>query len=201
MENYEFLKRNLVNRGFLVRVVNNQEEVMPILKELIPEGVSIGIPGSITIRQLGIIEKFKMLGYRMIDTSDNGDRSKRLEQLNADVILTSSNAVTEDGLIVNLDGTGNRVASMCFGPKMVIAVVGINKVSKNLEEAIYRTKNVAAPLLYQSKNSNTPCQKTGYCHDCKTTKTKQCRVLVIHEGKPRGIEEFHIILVKEKLGF
>ncbi|KJS23625.1 MAG: hypothetical protein VR72_00500 [Clostridiaceae bacterium BRH_c20a] len=201
MENYEVLQRNLENRGFTVRVANSQEEVIPILKELVPEGAQIGIPGSVTIRQLGIIENFKMLGHKVIDTWDNGDRENRLKQLNADVVLTSSNAITEDGLLVNLDGTGNRVASMCFGPKKVIAIIGINKVTKNLEEAIYRTKNVAAPLLYKSKNSNTPCQKTGYCHDCKTTKTKQCRVLVIHEGKPRGIEEFHIILIKEKLGF
>jgi len=201
MKNYENIIRNLENRGFSVNIVNNQEEAIKLLLQLLPQGFTIGVPGSVTIRQLGLIEKLTMLGYKVIDTWDNGDRVNRLEQLNADVVLTSSNAITEDGLLVNLDGTGNRVASLCFGPKKVIAVVGINKITKNLEEAIYRTKNIAAPLIYQRKSSGTPCEKTGYCHDCKTIKTKQCRVLVIHEGKPRGIEEFHIILVSENMGF
>ncbi|MFZ5943225.1 MAG: lactate utilization protein [Bacillota bacterium] len=201
MENYEVFEKNLTNRGFQLKVLDKTEELLPILKAIIPAGASIGIPGSVTIRQLGVAESFKTLGHKIIDTWENVDRTKRLEQLNADVILTSLNAITEDGLLVNLDGTGNRIASMCYGPRKVIAVIGKNKITKNLEEAIYRTKNIAAPQIYKRKKANTPCEKTGRCHDCQTVATKQCRVLTIHEGRTRGIEEFHIILIKEDLGY
>ncbi|MFZ7104687.1 MAG: lactate utilization protein [Peptococcaceae bacterium] len=201
MENFEILKENLINRGFSVNIADSRDEAVELLKQLIPESASIGLPGTVTIRGLGIIEELKKSGSQIIDTWEEENPLRRHEQLNADVVLTSVNAITLDGLLVNLDGTGNRVASMCYGPKMVVAVVGSNKITKNLEDAIYRTKNVAAPLSYQRKNSRTPCAKTGVCHDCKTIKTKQCRVMVIHEGRPRGINEFHIILVKAELGY
>lgn len=191
----------LSKRGFLPYITSDSKETLNLIKSIIPISYSVGIPGSVTIREMGLDVELKKMGYQVVDVWEKEDREGRLKQLNADVVLTSVNALSKDGFIVNLDGTGNRVSSMCFGSREVIAVVGINKIAENLEEAIYRVKNVAAPLNYQRKNSQTPCSITGKCQNCNNIDTKQCRVLVIHEGRPRGIETFHVILVKESWGF
>ena len=202
MSNFDLnlLKKRLENRGFNVFIADDSANAIEIIKDLAQDCSNIGVPGSVTIRQIGIIEELEKLGKSLVCIEDQS-RESRLKQLNAEMLLTSSNAVSMEGFLVNLDGTGNRVAAMCYGPQKVISVIGTNKITENLEKAIYRVKNVAAPLNYQRKNAGTPCQKTGRCHECTHISNKQCRVLVIHEGKPRGFEDFNIIIVRESLGY
>ena len=197
----KLIANKLSKRGFLPYITSDSKETLNLIKSIIPISYSVGIPGSVTIREMGLDRELRKMGFQVIDVWERANRERRLKQLNADVLLTSVNALSKDGFIVNLDGTGNRVSVMCFGSREIIAVIGINKIAENLEEAIYRVKNVAAPLNYQTKNSQTPCSVIGKCQNCDNINTKQCRVLVIHEGRPRGIEKFHIILVKESWGF
>nr|WP_243270127.1 LUD domain-containing protein [Thermanaerosceptrum fracticalcis] len=118
---------------------------------------------------------------------------------NSDVFLCSTNALTLDGQLINLDGSGNRVSSLIFGPKKIIVIAGVNKIVDNVESGIARVKNVVAPELYRHKNAPAPCAKTGYCINCHPP-VKQCRALVILEARPRINTDFHIILVGENLG-
>ena len=121
------------------------------------------------------------------------------KQINSPAFLTSVNAVTLDGKLVNIDNTGNRVAAMMFGPEHVIAVVGKNKVVTNVHEAVFRTKNHVTPTNTKRRNDNTPCAADGKCHDCDSP-ARLCRVTAILEKKTKGVGGFTVILSEEELG-
>jgi NAD-dependent dihydropyrimidine dehydrogenase PreA subunit len=121
------------------------------------------------------------------------------KQISAPVFLTSVNAVTLDGKLVNIDNTGNRVAAMIFGPEHVIAVVGRNKIVADVHEAVFRIKNHVTPANVRRRNDTTPCAADGKCHDCDSP-ARLCRVTAILEKKTRGVGRFTVILVEEDLG-
>lgn len=200
----ERVSENLKKRGFNAFWSRNRDEAKAKILELIPEGSRVGIGGSISIRELGIIEDLEARGYTIVhhwksELSPELDFQIRREEIVTDVFLASTNALTIDGIIVNTDGVGNRVAAMIFGPRKVILIAGVNKIVKNLDDAIWRIKNVAAPINAHRLGSNTPCAKLGYCANCSGT-ASICRVTTIIEYKPSKTD-FTVVLVNEELGY
>ena len=172
---------------------------------MIPEGGSVYRCGSMTAVHMGLWEDIgKLPGVELIDPfapglSPEEAMERRWKGLTADVMITSSNAITMDGKLVNLDGMGNRVAAMTFGPKKVILVVGMNKVAPDLDSAMARVKDYAAPVNAKRLNLNTPCVETGLCADCKSPQ-RICNMWSIIEGHMiKG--RIHVKLVGETLGY
>ena len=194
----------LVAHDFKAIYMKKKEEaVQEIWKHITPKQ-KIGVGGSLTVRGLGILEKLEVEGYTIYDHWKPGlSKEKILEirksQMTSDLFLSSSNALTLNGELVNIDGIGNRVNSINFGPGKVILVVGYNKIVEDVQEAIKRIKNVTAPLNARRLNMDVPCAKAGKCVDCNSP-NRICRVIVIHERKP-SLTDLHIILVGEELGF
>ncbi len=197
----EALKKNLFDGLY---VPTGEQAVEEILKR-IPEGSTVGVGGSVTLRQLGVVEILKKRGYEIYDHWQEGLDPARVDavrrnQLTADVFLTSSNAVTAGGHLVNTDGSGNRVAAMTYGPKKVIVVAGINKIVRDQRAALDRIKNQAAPLNFYRLKLPAPCAKTTFCADCQPP-ARFCRVTAVTEVRPAGIPEFIVIIVGQAFGF
>lgn len=196
----EFLKE----RGFEVFLVKDKEEAKNVVLKLIPENATVGIGGSITIREIGVIEELEKRGNKVIHHWKEGltpeeDFEIRRQELLSDVFLSSVNALTFSGELVNMEGIGNRVAAQIFGPKKVIIVVGKNKLVVNLETAIWRIKNIVTPLNAKRLKLELPCVEEGYCIDCNHPK-KICRITTILEAPPARTP-FYVVLVNEELGF
>ncbi|ACI18774.1 lactate utilization protein [Dictyoglomus thermophilum] len=194
----------LKERGYDVFLVENREEAKNIVLKLIPENATVGIGGSITIREIGVIEELEKRGNKVIHHWKEGlspeeDLEIRRQELISDVFLSSVNALTFSGEIVNMEAIGNRVAAQIFGPKKVIVVVGRNKLVINLETAIWRIKNVVTPLNARRLRLELPCAEEGYCVDCNHPK-RICRITTILEAPPARTP-FTVILVNEDLGF
>ncbi|MDA8336966.1 MAG: lactate utilization protein [Peptococcaceae bacterium] len=180
------------------------DAVEEILKR-VPPGAGVGAGGSVTLRQIGVLEILEKKGHTVFDHWREGlDPAEvyrvRRNQLTADVFLSSTNAVTMDGCLVNIDGAGNRVAAMIFGPSRVIVVAGLNKIARDREAALVRIKDEAAPRNMHRLNLPTPCARTTFCADCAPP-ARMCRITTVIEAKPLGIPEFTVILVGENLGF
>ena len=184
-------------------VKTKEEAGREILKYVRP-GTRVGVGGSVTIRGLGILEDLRAKGVIVYDhwvpglTKDEVLEFRRA-QLTSDLFLSSTNAVTMEGELVNIDGIGNRVASMIFGPKKVILVAGYNKIVGNVEEAIRRVRNAATPPNAKRLSVDAPCAKLGWCVDCNSP-NRSCRVIVIHERRP-SFSDILVILVEEELGY
>ena len=194
----------LVAHDFRAIYVETKEEaVQEIWKHITPKE-NIGVGGSITIRELGILEKLEAQGYTVYNhwkpgLSKESVLETRKSQMTSDIFLSSINAITLNGELVNIDGIGNRVNSTIFGPGKVLLVAGYNKIVEDVQEGIKRIKNVAAPLNARRLNMDVPCAKVGKCVDCNFP-NRICRVIVIHERKP-SVTDILIILVGEELGF
>ena len=180
-----------------------EEAVQEFWKRITPRQ-KIGVGGSVTIRGLGILEKLEAQGYTILDhwkpglSKENAFEIRKL-QMTSDLFLTSTNAVTMNGELVNIDGIGNRVNSINFGPGKVILVAGYNKIVEDVQEGIKRIKNIAAPLNARRLHIDVPCAQVGRCVDCNSP-NRICRVVVIHERKPSWTDIL-IILVGEELGY
>ena len=176
-----------------------------VLGQILPEE-TVGIGGSLTLREgLGLTRALRAKGIAVTDHWDaEGDPPRRLalkrKQREANVFLSSMNAVTLDGIMVNLDGGGNRVAGTCSGSNRVIVVAGVNKVVESLDLAIHRTRNHAAVLNAIRLKRETPCAETGVCSDCATPQ-RICAALLILYKRPTDIERFTVVLVNEELGY
>jgi L-lactate utilization protein LutB len=181
------------------------EEARAKVLEMIPGMAKVGVGGSVTIRQLGLLEALVERGNEVFDHWQTGlSNEERMEmarkQLSADYFLSSSNALTMDGKIINTDNTGNRVSALIFGPQHVVVVLGTNKIVKDMEEGIRRIKEKAAPLNCQRRKDDTPCAKGKECPDCNSP-DRLCRVTSIIEKKTKGIDSFSVIIVGEELGY
>jgi len=182
------------------------EEARQFICDQIKMGELVGTGGSVTLREdLGLVEVLRNKGNTVVDHwEDEGNYEIRIElkrkHREVDVFLCSANAITEEGIIVNLDGGGNRVASTCSGPKRVILVVGLNKLVKTTDDAISRTRNKAAPINSVRKSLKTPCAETGVCVDCDSP-SRICAALLILLKKPMDIDAFTVILVNEEMGY
>ncbi|MEM2601567.1 MAG: lactate utilization protein [Candidatus Bathyarchaeia archaeon] len=197
----------LERRGFKAFVARDRGEALGKVLELIPKGANVGIGGSLTVREVGIPEALEARGCRIVQHWIPGipperDMALRREALTTDFYLTSANAITEDGLIVNMDAVGNRTSAMAFGPSNVIIVAGLNKIVKDLNGAIERIRNIAAPLNASRLKRNVPCAKEGKCVDIREgcdSPERICRVMTIFERRPARTNVF-VVLIGEALG-
>ena len=196
----EALKRNGMN-GYLV---NNNEELINKIKELTREGDTVACGGSMTLFETGVIDHLRSGRYNFLDRHAEGLSPEDIKNIfrgafSADVFFASTNAVTETGELYNVDGTGNRVAAMLYGPDKVILVVGQNKIVKNLEEAIDRNKAICGPANCKRLNRATPCMKVGRCMDCAST-DRICNEYTVIK-KQRDKDRIHVIFLADELGY
>ena len=167
---------------------------------LIPEGSSVTMGGAMSAHEIGLVEALKDGNYNFIDRDEYTDkRAAMLAAYDADVFLSSANAITDDGIMVNIDGNANRVSAIAQGPKKVIFIVGMNKVCPDLDSAMKRARTVAAPTNAQRFGLSTPCAKTGACMDCKSPDTICCQFLITRFSRHK--DRIHVILVNRNLGF
>ena len=194
------LKKN----GFDAAYVRTGAEAAEIVAKYLKKGATVGFGGSMTVRGIGIQDRATAAGCELLDHNAPGlapDAKLTIlkRQLTSDVFVSGSNAVTLEGEIVNVDGTGNRVAALSFGPGKTIVVVGINKVVRDLDEAFARVESYAAPMNNKRLDKPNPCVKAGTCMDCDGD-TRICRVYQILRKRPMGTD-FTVIIVGEELGY
>ena len=177
-----------------------REEALQQALDLIPEGSAVTMGGAMSAHEIGLVRALKEGNYNFIDRDACADkRAAMLAAYDADVFLSSVNAMTEDGELVNIDGNANRVSAIAQGPKKVLFIVGMNKVCSDLDSAMKRARNVAAPINAQRFGLSTPCAKTGSCMNCKSPDTICCQFLVTRYSRHAG--RIHVIMVNDNLGF
>ncbi len=178
----------------------SKEEALELALSMIPEGSSVTMGGGMSVHEIGLVKALKEGNYNFIDRDAYDDKhAAMLAAYDADVFLSSSNAITQDGILVNIDGNANRVSAIAQGPRKVIMIVGLNKVCDDWDGAMKRARNVAAPINTQRFGLNTPCTKTGTCMDCKSPDTICCQFLITRFSRHAG--RIHVILVNDNLGF
>ena len=199
MADLEKTGKNLENRGFRVHRFASGAEAAEFLVQTL-HGTSIGIGGSVTIDTLGVYDRLcgsnEVFWHWKNHAPETRERAGK-----AETYLCSANGVSENGEIVNIDGFGNRVAGTIYGPERVFLVVGRNKIAPDLNGAIDRARNIAAPLNARRLNRHTPCAVgEPRCHDCRSPE-KICGVMTVFFMPPTSIKEFHVLLVNEDLGY
>ena len=192
--------KGLASRNMTGYYAADKEEALKLALELIPEGSASTMGGGMSVHEIGLVKALKEGNYNFIDRDAVADkRAAMLAAYDADVFLTSTNAMTEDGELVNIDGNANRVSAIAQGPKKVLFIVGMNKVCPDLDTAMKRARNVAAPINAQRFGLDTPCTKTGSCMNCKSADTICCQFLITRFSRHAG--RIHVILVNDNLGF
>lgn len=201
---YELLAKKVI-KGLESRQMSgyyaaDKEEALRIALSLIPEGSTVTMGGAMSAHEIGLPAALAEGSYNFIDRDKMEDkRAAMLAAYDADFFLASANAMTEDGVIINIDGNANRVSAIAQGPRHVLFIVGMNKICDDVDGALKRARNVAAPINAQRFGLNTPCTKTGSCMDCKTPDTICCQFLITRYSKHPG--RIHVILVNDFLGF
>ncbi len=192
--------KGLVSRNMTGYYAADKEEALKLALSLIPEESTVTMGGGMSVLEIGLVKALKEGNYNFIDRDEAEDRrAAMLMAYNADFYLASSNAITEDGVLVNIDGNANRVSAIAYGPEKVIFIVGMNKVCPDADTAMKRARNVAAPINNQRFSGNNPCVRTGACADCKSPDTICCQFLVTRYSKHK--DRIHVILVNDDLGF
>ena len=198
----EILVKNLRNRHFDAYYCENKAQALEKALELIPVGSSVAWGGALSAQQIGLMEAIKKGDYTAIDrdTAKNPEERVRIMKsgLLADVFITGANALSLDGQMVNIDGNGNRVAPIVYGPDSIIVIAGMNKVMDSLDAAMIRARTISAPLNKQRFDLQTPCEITGACGDCKSEGCICNQILITRHCRPAGRIKF--ILVGEDLG-
>lgn len=181
--------------------VDSTEEALDVIASLMNEGDTVSVGGSMTLFESGVIDMLRDGRYDFLDRYAQGADVQGIYEaaFTSDVYLMSSNAITEDGFLYNVDGNGNRVAALTWGPKSVIVVAGYNKIVGNLDEAATRVKEIAAPANATRLSCDTPCTKVGHCMNCASPK-RICATTVI-TGRQRVQNRIKVILIGEELGY
>ena len=200
----EAVGRALRVNGVTVIVAETGDEAREQALALIPKGASVGVGGSRTVAEIGLLDALRVGEFGLIDQYDPSFGKEaafqaRLDSLRADYFIAGSNAVTEDGKLVNTDGLGNRVAGFAFGPRHVILLVGRNKIVRDVAAALERIRNVAAPMNAKRLGAATPCVTTGVCCDCDSP-ARICNLTLIVE-KQRFPGRMTVVLINQELGF
>lgn len=177
----------------------DREAALKQALELIEENSTISMGGCMSAHEIGLVQALQEGNYQYLDRSKMEPREGLLAAYDSDVFLSSANAMTSDGILVNIDGNSNRVSCIAQGPKKVIFIVGMNKVCDDLDSAMKRARNVAAPINAQRFEVKTPCKETGKCFDCKSPDTICCQFLITRYSRHTG--RIHVILVNDNLGF
>lgn len=197
------LLHNLERRGFTAHFVENAAKAKQLCFALVGSD-SVGFGGSVTAVELGLYNTLKEMGNEVYSHTYVPAEEKdavRLKANRAKWYIASTNAITEDGILVNIDGSGNRVSSMICGPENVLLVIGKNKLVRDVQAGIERTKRETCPKNARRLHLDTlPCGITGVCADC-ASKERMCRVTVIMEYAPRLIKSFHLVLIDETIGW
>ena len=192
--------KGLASRNMTGYYAGSREAALKLALALVGEGASVTMGGAMSAHEIGLVDALKAGNYNFIDRDAYEDkRAAMLAAYDADVFLSSVNALTEDGQLVNIDGNANRVSAICQGPKKVVFIVGMNKVCPDLDSAMKRARNVAAPINAQRFGLDTPCCKTGSCMDCKSPDTICCQFLITRYSRHK--DRIHVILVNDNLGF
>ena len=198
----EILVKNLHSRHYDAYYCKTRQEALEKALEIIPRGATVGWGGAMSAKQIGLLDVMNNGEYNAIDrdkTSSPEERKQAMKNcLMADVFITGANALSMDGQMVNIDGNGNRVAAIVYGPESIVVIAGMNKVMDTLEAAMIRARTVAAPMNKQRFPNQTPCEVTGICADCKTEGCICNQILITRNSKPAG--RIKVILVGEDLG-
>ena len=209
----KFMAEALQKKHFIVEIAKTKEEAKEILLSMIPEGSSIGLGGSQTVVHLDVLDELRSDKYKLIDRYSSKYRqppdyhfAAMRESLMADVFITSSNAVTQNGELVNLDCSGARVAAMTYGPKKVIFVVGVNKLVKDIEAGIERCFEIAPANAYKEEHYTLPCVESGVCSDCDVIQTstiagRMCNYLSVILNAHKFPGRLNVIVVADEMGF
>lgn len=195
--------QNLKKRNMSAYYCESSAEAVDLGLSLIDAQTTVSYGGSMTLEETGMLDQLKEGNYNLLDrssaTSSEAIRAIYLKSFDADTYLMSTNAISLDGQLVNIDGRGNRVAALIYGPKQVIVMVGMNKVASTLENAINRVQNFAAPTNTQRLNRQTPCYKTGFCYDCQSEDCICCNTVITRRSNETG--RIKVILIGEVLGY
>ena len=192
--------KGLQSRNMSGYYAADREEAVKIALSLIPEVSTATMGGGMSVHEIGLVDVLKKGNYNFVDRDEMADkRAAMMLAYDADVFLASCNAITEDGVLVNIDGNANRVSAIAQGPRKVAMIVGMNKVCSDVDGAMKRARNVAAPTNAQRFGLSTPCAKTGACMNCKSPDTICCQFLITRFSRHEG--RIHVILVNDSLGF
>ena len=192
--------KGLESRNMNGHYAASKEEALRKALELIPGGSTVTMGGGMSIHEIGLTDSLKKGNYKFIDRDAYEDkRAAMLAAYDADVFLSSANAMSEDGVIINIDGNANRVSAIAQGPKKVLFIVSMNKICADVDSAMKRARNVAAPINAQRFGLSTPCSKTGSCMNCKSPDTICCQILITRFSHHK--DRIHVILVNDSLGF
>ena len=189
----------LQSRNMTGYYAEDKEAALKQALELIEENSTISMGGCMSAHEIGLVQALQEGNYQYLDRSKMEPHEGLLAAYDSDVFLSSANAMTSDGILVNIDGNSNRVSCIAQGPKKVIFIVGMNKVCDDLDSAMKRARNVAAPINAQRFEVKTPCKETGKCFDCKSPDTICCQFLITRYSRHTG--RIHVILVNDNLGF
>lgn len=202
----DILIKNFKKRGIDSLYCESSADAIAEICRRIQAGSLVGLGGSETLIETGLVDALRRMDIRLLDRYRAGVSKKEVDEMRrqgmlADVYIMSSNAVTADGRLVNIDGTGNRVAALAFGPRQVLLLVGMNKVCSGLEAAIARARNVAAPPNSLRVNADTPCSHTGFCQDphCHPPHRICCQLAITEASMTPG--RLLVVLVGESLGY
>ena len=192
--------RGLESRNMSGYYAASREEALRLALSLIPEGSTVTMGGGMSVHEIGLPQALREGNRNFLDRDKTEDkRAAMLAAYDADVFLSSVNAMTEDGVLINIDGNANRVSAIAQGPKKVLFIVGMNKVCPDVDSAMKRARGVAAPANAQRFGLSTPCSKTGSCMNCKSPDTICCQFLITRYS--RHTDRIHVILVNDILGF
>lgn len=190
----------LKSRNMTGYYAETKEDALKQALSLIPEGSTIGMGGCMSAIEIGLTDSLKSGNYHFIDRDRMEDkRAAMLQTYDADFFLTSANAMTEDGVMINVDGNSSRVSAIAQGPKKVICIVSMNKICPDPDSAMKRARGVAAPTNAQRFGLSTPCTKTGSCMNCKSPDTICCQILITRYSRHK--DRIHVILVGEPVGY
>lgn len=191
--------KGLQSRNMSGYYAADKEDAVKQALELIGEGSTVTMGGCASAHEIGLIKALEEGNYHYIDRATLAPRESLMAAYDSDVFLSSANAMTSDGIMINIDGNSNRVSCIAQGPHKVVFIVGMNKVCSDLDEAMKRARNVAAPANAQRFDIKTPCKETGKCFDCKSPDTICCQFLITRYSRHK--DRIHVILVNDTLGF
>ncbi len=195
--------KGLESRNMTGYYAKSKEEALKLALSLIPEGSSVSNGGAMSAREIGLLDAVANGNYNYINReeakTEEEKRAASIAAFDCDVFIAGTNAITNDGVLVNIDGNSNRVAMIAFGPRKVLFIVGMNKVAGDFDGALSRARNEAAPINAQRFGLSTPCSVTGACANCKSPDTICCQFLVTRYSRHK--DRIHVILVDDDLGF